>query len=88
MKTATRIRTLDWDTDAAQYRLAPPVNVDGVSHEHVAVSALHPVNGDKGCIVLAVTADGQVVSWDPIARSESADHAQALAELGYEVTRP
>lgn len=85
MSTAVLVHTLDWDTDSALYRLDPPLTVEGVGHEYVVLSAQHPINGDHGCIALAATSDGQVESWEPIARSESPDHAGLLGELGYEV---
>lgn len=86
MNTATLVRHLDdWDTDTALYRLDPPLPVADTTHEHVVLSALHPVNGDHGCIALAATDEGQVTSWEPIAQSDSIDHADLLRKLGYEV---
>lgn len=85
MNTATRVRTIAWDTDSALYRLNPPARVATDTYEHVVVSALHPVNGDHGCIALAATHEGQVTSWDPLASSESPEHADLLKQLGYQV---
>ena len=87
MNTATRVRTIAWDTDSALYRLNPPLTAAGDTYEYVVISALVPVNGDHGSIALAATHEGEVTSWDPIARSESAKHADLLAELGYEVAK-
>lgn len=85
MNTATRVRTIAWDTDSALYRLDPPLTVAGEPLEYVVISALVPVNGDHGSIALAATHEGEVTSWDPVARSESADHTDLLRQLGYEV---
>lgn len=87
MNTATLVRSIAWDTDSALYLLSPPLTIAGATSEHVVLTALHPINGDHGCIALTATHEGEVTSWDPIARSESPDHADLLRQLGYEVTR-
>lgn len=85
MNTATRVQVLDWDTDAALYRLTPPLAVGDDAYDHLVISALLPVNGDKGCIALPATQDGEVTSWHPLAANDSPDHADLLRQLGYEV---
>lgn len=87
MTTATRVRDLNWDTDAALYRLDPPIGLTstGATYRHVVVSTLAPVEGDHGSLVFAANEAGDVQSWDPITKSTHEDHAAVLAELGFEV---
>lgn len=86
MNTARLVRRLnDWDSDAALYRLSPPLVIAGERVDHVVVSTAVPINGDHGSLIFAASADGTVTSWSDLARNDVQSHAEALAGIGYEV---
>ena len=90
MNTATLLRRLpEWDSDAALYRLSPPLVARGESHEFVIVSTQQPREGEErnGTLVFVADALGRVGDWTDISRTHAHSHIEALAELGYEVAR-
>lgn len=88
MKTATLVNHLDaWDTDAALYRLDPPLIVNTDAHTFVIVSSQAPVEGadHDGTLIFASDVQAHVTDWGGVARTDQHTHAAALAVLGYEV---
>lgn len=96
MNTATFVKSLDWRGDARLYRLSVPVEVDeygghGVKETNfVVVSAVMMAEyGVCETYVFAADEDGKPYNFLELDGSfkGALDHARALNNAGYEVTK-
>lgn len=96
-KTATLVkdRLEGFRGHAALYRLDPPIEYESERHEHVVVSSVTiPDYGGLGvggpeAYIFPASPEGKVTGWGelPGSLNGTLDHAEALRDAGYEVTR-
>jgi len=93
MKTATFVRNMDWNGDAALYKLSEPVSFKTAYDASpqttgwvIASSVIARDHGGQECMIFPAKENGQAWSMlDIAARRGTLCHATVLAKLGYKI---